>query len=77
MADLFVGATHHDELALKFTYKNAPACYWEIKKLKRGTIERLIGKKLKSKDGMHPCDDINLLRNWDNLPDYNEQERSK
>jgi hypothetical protein len=76
MADLFVGATHYHEVALKFSLKNAPVCYWEMKRLTRGTIIRLLGKKLKSKDGMQPCADIGLLRNWDNLPDYNADERT-
>jgi hypothetical protein len=77
MADMFVGATHYHELAMKFSYKNAPHCYWEIKKLRRGTIEKLIGRKLSSRDGSYPCADIGLARNWDNLPDYVEHERSK
>ena len=77
MADLLIGATHYHEVAMRFTLKNAPRCYWEIKKLKRGTIERLLGKKLKSKDGPHPCADISLAREWDNLPDYDEHERTK
>jgi hypothetical protein len=77
MADLLVGATHHYEVAMRFSNKNAPKTYWEIKKLKRGTIERLIGKKLRSKDGPRPCADIGLLRDWDNLPDYDVNERTK
>jgi hypothetical protein len=77
MADMFVGATHYHELAMKFSYKNAPKCYWEIKKLKRGTIEKLIGRKLSSADGRQPCADLGLSRNWDNLKDYTTNERSK
>jgi hypothetical protein len=77
MADLLLGATHYHELAFRFTRKNAPKCYWEIKKLRRGTIQKLIGRKLSSKDGLKPCVDIGLLRDWDNLPDYNENERTK
>jgi hypothetical protein len=77
MADLLLGATHHYELAFRFTRKNAPACYWEIKKLKRGTILRMTGRKLSSKDMPIPCVDIGLLRDWDNLPDYVPGERSK
>ena len=77
MEDLVLGATQYHELAMRRVRSETSGVSWEIKKLKRGTIFRLTGRKLSSKDMPIPSTNIGLLRDWDNFPDYNEHERTK
>lgn len=77
MEDLVLGTTHYHEIAMRRVRNDPSGVRWELKKLKRGTIFRLTGKRLTSKNMPIPSTDIGLLRDWDNLPDYDENERSK
>lgn len=77
MSDYYLAVVKNREIALRFSRKNAPAFFWEIKRLKVGDIKDLLGKDFPKNEMLVPCSNLELSRCWDMLHDYDENERSK